>query len=75
MFANFETQTVKIVKDRQISFFKKLCSDQIRPKIIQNTYITQIFLEKTDLENKQLFILAKNRNKNFNIIQTNIFRH
>jgi hypothetical protein len=56
-----------------MGYLEELKPEDIGLELIEDVHIVQVFLRETNLGDKQLFVLAKNRDEDFNVVQADIF--
>jgi RNase H-like domain found in reverse transcriptase/Reverse transcriptase (RNA-dependent DNA polymerase)/Integrase zinc binding domain/Integrase core domain/Chromo (CHRromatin Organisation MOdifier) domain len=74
-FANFGEQAIKVIKGRRMGHLEELRPEDMGPELIEDVHMVQVFLGETNLGDEQPFVLAKDRDEDFDVVQADISQH
>lgn len=74
-FANFGEAAIRLHPQRQIGCLEVLKETHMGARVIEDTFMSRVFIGNTDLGNNQPFVIAKDPDKEFNAVHADISDH
>ncbi|ERF69336.1 hypothetical protein EPUS_09242 [Endocarpon pusillum Z07020] len=74
-FANFGESAIRIHPKRQLGCLEELKDSHLGAQVIRDTLMTRVFIGETDLGDNQPFVIAKDKDEDFDVVLADISEH